>query len=370
MLNDPRSPARWCLRRAALAVTVPTLLVCALAGCGLPSRSPFFPSSVKISDDFIVGEWYLAAKHAHLLEPERGFHETRLDVSKGAEGDYLVQYYPDINEHGEASRVDRFRATMTEIAGYYFIDFEIPPASPSDRDDALSKTHAGMHVLARVSERRLDDCELGLTFPEEARLVELAKQQGVAIESVSLPSGQQEKMLTASTQQLYEFLLRNHDSPELFRDPVKFDSFYKHTAGICRPFTLERGWSFASAIGLGGVIETSQQERHSLTLGLELGFVHAHRNGSFGGYVDGMWALEHSRATISLGPRYMNGVIGADLGYMMGFGGQEDVAHGAGLRVRLDFKYVAVQARYGVMVGAPDTVDFGAQLRWPQWLPW
>ncbi|MFT3765137.1 MAG: hypothetical protein QM820_06425 [Minicystis sp.] len=341
-----------------------------LTGCGMPSRNAFFPSAARTSDDFIVGTWFWATHHDHLQPPAGGFSENKLVVSKGGSGEYVIEYYEDTRDAEKARHPERFRATMTEIAGDYYLDFRVDPDSPSERNQYFREIYGDMHGLARISERRLDDCELHISVLDTERAAQLAASQGLRLESVMKAPGQYEKVFAAPTDQLHEFLKRNHGDPTLFRRPYVFQHHLKHVIGICRPFTLDRGWNFSPAIEIGDSVETGGKKRWSFDLGFELGLIRASRKGSLGAFVEGLWALERKRATVSIGPRYMYGIIGADVGYMIGFGGHDDVAHGVGLRARVDFKYVALYGRFGAMVGGSHTVDFGLQVRWPRHLPW
>ena len=84
-----------------------------------------------------------------------------------------------------------------------------------------------------------------------------------------------------------------------------------------------------------------------------------------GGVVDGVWDAGRHRGRTMVGPEFGYAFVGIDGGYLVEYGGGGTTHHGAAVRLLLSAIAMHLYVRYGMLVGAPDLVEFGLLLKVP-----
>ena len=167
-----------------------------LSGC-VPSLNPLYTEKDLVFDPALVGIW---------ADAENADSDTWTFEKDGAKAYKLV-----INEKGDARE---FEAHLFKLGTNLFLDFSPSDSLKEVRQEFIKACLLPAHLFAKVTQI---EPALGFAFLDPEWLEKLLKENPQALRHEII---QQERLvLTASTQELQAFLLKQASDPKAFAKP-------------------------------------------------------------------------------------------------------------------------------------------------------
>ena len=179
--------------------SLPILAVVLLMSACVPSLYPLYTERDLVFEPLLVGTWVV----------EDDGHETIWTVTKSAEGYEMM----DVEEDQDPAKFD---VRLVKLGGHTFLDLYPAQQEPNNGLYQLHVIRA--HTFMKV---RLSADSLGVTMLDQDWLKEALKAKETALAHQTLADG--DLLLTASTADLQEFILKSCADPGAFGEPTVFN---------------------------------------------------------------------------------------------------------------------------------------------------
>lgn len=178
--------------------SLPIFAVLLLMTACVPSLYPLYTERDLVFEPSLVGTWVV----------EDDGHQTIWTLSKSGEGYEMV----DVEEEEDPAR---FVVRMVKLGGHTFLD--LYPAQ-QELNNGLYKLHMiRAHTFMKVT---LAGDSLGVTMLDQDWLMKALKAKEPELAHQKLADG--DLLMTATTAELQEFILKSCADPAAFGDPVVF----------------------------------------------------------------------------------------------------------------------------------------------------